>query len=339
MSILSPFFCLFIPFALCLGLTGLALRWLRARQLLDQPNERSSHATPTPRGGGLALVPALLGPWAVIGTITGDWANLWPLLVAGLALAVISWADDIWTVPPGWRLLAHGLAVAAGLAALPSDALGAPALLFQGLLPLWLDRIIAALAWIWFINLFNFMDGIDGITVVETLFLGLGIAAIDFAAGSLGVTAGYGLALAGVALGFAAWNWQPAKIFLGDVGSVPLGFLAGWLLIRAAAVDHLWLPALVLPLYYLTDATVTLVRRALNKEAVWRPHRQHFYQRAVRCLGRHDSVSLAIGALNLSLLVIAVLAVGSPGWGLMAPLSVFMLLAWMRRLERHTTSA
>ncbi|MBB6254762.1 MraY family glycosyltransferase [Nitrospirillum iridis] len=323
MSILTPFLCLFLPFLLALGLTGAATWWLKRRQVLDRPNERSSHVAPTPRGGGLGVVPALLGAWVVTGLLAGDMDTLWPVVVAALALATVSWADDLASVPPGWRLLAQVLAVAVGLSALPSEAL-----VFQGWLPHWLDRFVAGLAWVWFVNLFNFMDGIDGISAVETLCLGLGLAAAYFAAGLMGFMSSYALALAGVALGFIAWNWHPARVFLGDVGSVPLGFLSGWLLLRAAG-DGLWLPALILPLYYLTDATVTLARRLWRREPVWQAHRQHFYQQAVRRLGRHDLVALAILAANAALAATAILAFTDPSWVVAAPVTVIALLAWM----------
>ncbi|MDE1145181.1 MAG: glycosyltransferase family 4 protein [Azospirillaceae bacterium] len=325
MSILTPFLCLFLPFLLALGLTGGATWWLKRRQVMDRPNERSSHTLPTPRGGGLGVVPALLGAWAVTGAFAGDMDVLWPVIAATLPLAAISWADDLWGVPPGWRLVAQVLAVAIALTALPSDAL-----VFQGWLPHWLDRLVAGLAWVWFVNLFNFMDGIDGISAVETLCLGLGLAAAYFAAGQMGFMSSYALALAGVALGFIAWNWHPAKVFLGDVGSVPLGFLSGWMLLRAAA-DGLWLPALILPLYYLADASVTLAKRLWRREPVWQAHRQHFYQQAVRRLGRHDLVALAILAANTALVATAILAFTEPGWAVAAPLTVAALLFWMAR--------
>ncbi|MEA1674533.1 glycosyltransferase family 4 protein [Nitrospirillum sp. BR 11163] len=327
MSILTPFLCLFLPFLLALGLVGAATWWLKRRQVMDQPNERSSHISPTPRGGGLGVVPALLGAWAVTGLVAGDMDTLWPTIAAALALAVISWSDDLGGVPPGWRLLAQVLAVAVGLSALPGEAL-----VFQGWLPHWLDRFVAGLAWVWFVNLFNFMDGIDGISAVETLCLGLGLAAAYFAAGLMGFMSSYALALAGVALGFIAWNWHPARVFLGDVGSVPLGFLSGWLLLRAAG-DGLWLPALILPLYYLSDATLTLAKRLWRREPVWQAHRQHFYQQAVRRLGRHDLVALAILAANAALAASAILSFTDPSWVVVAPVTVAALLAWMAHVK------
>ena len=186
--------------------------------------------------------------------------------------------------------------------------------LFEGALPLWLERLIAGVALFWMINLTNFMDGIDGITGVETTAIGLGIAIVA-AVGGLAIgrvdLAPLGLALAATAAGFLFWNWHPARIFMGDVGSVPLGFFTGWLLIAAAA-DGAWAPALILPAYYLADATITLARRAARLEPVWQAHRQHYYQRAALAGWSHDRIALAVGALDIVLIGTALLASHAP---------------------------
>lgn len=312
-----------------LGLSGLVLGELRRRHVFDRPNERSSHTAPTPRGGGWGLLPPLWAAWATIAWLTGDLDGIGPVLVASALLAIVSWADDISAVAALPRLLAHGLAVTVGLATLPSDAL-----VFQGLLPLAADRVLAGLGWLWFVNLYNFMDGIDGITGTETVCIGAGLALVGVLSGIGSQLAGYGLAMAGAALGFLAWNWRPAKVFMGDVGSVPLGYLTGWLLL-AAAMNGLWLPALILPLYYLADATLTLLRRLVRGERFWQAHRQHFYQRAVdRGLG-HDRVVLAILATNALLLVAALGSLMAWWAALAAPVLVILLMAWMAG-SRHT---
>lgn len=315
---------LLLPWLATLGLTALVLRELRRRQVLDRPNARSSHKAPTPRGGGWGPLPPLWAAWALVAWQTGDLERAGPVLAASLPLALISWADDVRAVDALPRLLAQALAVAAGLAALPADAL-----VFQGLLPLPADRLLAGLGWLWFVNLYNFMDGIDGITGGQTVCIGAGLALVLIVAGVDGPLAAYGLALAGAALGFLAWNWRPAKVFLGDVGSVTLGYLAGWMLLAAAA-DGLWLPALILPLYYMVDATLTLLRRMLRGERVWQAHRQHFYQRAVdRGLG-HDRVVVAMLAANTVLLALALATLWTPWAAPAAALPVLALMGWMR---------
>jgi UDP-N-acetylmuramyl pentapeptide phosphotransferase/UDP-N-acetylglucosamine-1-phosphate transferase len=267
----------------------------------DRPNERSSHSIATPRGGGLAVMLALLPAWALFILLgAAPPATVVAVLGAGF-LALVSFADDLRSRHPLLRLLAQAGAVAAGIAALP-DAGG----VFQGLLPPLLDRALSGLLWLWFVNLYNFMDGIDGITGTETAFLGAALALCAFVnreldnAGQVAL----GLATAAAALGFLRWNWQPARIFLGDVGSVPLGYLLGWLLLATAAAGA-WRAALLLPLYYLADATWTLGRRALRGEKVWRPHREHLYQKAVQRGMSHAAVVRRILALDLVLLVLA----------------------------------
>ena len=287
--------------------TGLVLRALERRAILDHPNPRSSHAAPTPRGGGLAVIATLVAAWA-LGALafSPKPAGVAVILALAIALAAVSWLDDVKGAPVVLRLGAHLAAVAVGLATLAGNG---P--VFQGLLPPALDFAAAALLWLWFINLFNFMDGIDGIAGVETASIGLGIGLIALAAGWRADAAFFGLTLAAAALGFLRWNWHPARIFLGDVGSVPLGFVLGWLLIWAAQAGF-WAAALILPLYYLADATITLGRRLARGERVWQAHRGHFYQRAARAMGSHAPVARAVLYLNLLLVALALLAAAVP---------------------------
>ncbi len=250
---------------------------LRRAAVLDRPNERSSHAIPTPRGGGIAVVAASLAAW--LGLIAAGAApvTLLPVISGAVALAVISWLDDLHGLSPAIRLGAQCAAVALGVVvAMPEGAVS------QGWLPPMLDIAAAALLWVWFVNLYNFMDGIDGLAGSETAAIGIGLALFaTIGVGDDPVIAAPAAAIAAAAIGFLVWNWAPARIFLGDVGSVPLGYLIGFLLLATAARGH-WKIALILPLYFLADATITLLRRLARGERVWLPHREHFYQQAVR---------------------------------------------------------
>ena len=305
-----------LAFILPLAATALGVRlllpWLTARAVLDRPNERSSHKSPTPRGGGLVVVAVVAAALWVIQIATG--APLWRLAVLTLALAAlaaVSWLDDRRGADWRLRLVLQLAAVAAGLVAIGIGPLAER----LGLAP-WLVGIPLALAWMWFVNLYNFMDGIDGITGTETASIGVGLVAL--AVVSLGSVAGQGLAglaLAGAAIGFLIWNWHPARIFLGDVGSVPLGYIVGGFLIQAVIAGH-WAAALILPLYYLADATIVLLARALTGQKPWEAHRSHFYQRAHQGGLSHSQVSLCIGALNI--LLIALAAVAGLGWSWLA---------------------
>jgi UDP-N-acetylmuramyl pentapeptide phosphotransferase/UDP-N-acetylglucosamine-1-phosphate transferase len=269
---------------------------LRRRALFDRPNERSLHDSPTPRGGGIAVIATVIAAWALFAAL-GETAPSTVIVAAAAAgLAVLSWIDDLGGLPAWLRLLAHLAAALAGLLALPQTPV------FQGWLPLALDRAAAALLWLWFTNLFNFMDGMDGLAGSEAASIAFGLALL----------AGSGIAplaavIFGAAIGFLVWNWAPARIFLGDVGSVPLGYLLGFLLLAAAAEGY-WAAALILPLYFLADATLTLSRRLLRGERVWQAHREHFYQRAVQTGLSHDAVAWRVALANAALIACAMLA-------------------------------
>lgn len=293
--------------ALTVVATRRVREYLLRRQILDLPNERSSHTLPTPRGGGLATSPILVALLLAMGWFHHS-VLLGMLGLGALVLVAISWVDDRRGLPPLPRFLTHALMIAAVLVLLPGQWL-----VFDGLLPIWLDRFLSGIAWLWFVNLYNFMDGIDGITGTETFCIGLGIAlAASWAPGmtQLDVIPA-GLLVAAIGGAFLVWNWHPAKIFLGDSGSVPLGFVLGGLLLLLAMQGQL-AAAVILPAYYLTDATLTLVRRALNHEKIWQAHRKHFYQRAVQGGKRHDQVVLTIAAGNGALLVCAMWSVTAP---------------------------
>jgi UDP-N-acetylmuramyl pentapeptide phosphotransferase/UDP-N-acetylglucosamine-1-phosphate transferase len=291
--------------------TWAVLRVLRLRGVLDHPNERSSHQLPTPRGGGIAVVAVIAAGWLLIALspgIAGAGGSgqqvLVVVLAAGLALAVLSFFDDLRGLPVLLRLGAQIAAVAVVILVLPDQVR-----VFQETLPIAADRALTAFVWLWFINAYNFMDGIDGITAVETGSIGAGLALLalfGLAAGDIGLA---GAVIAGAAVGFGLWNWHPAKLFLGDVGSIPLGYLLGFLLLVLAAQGQ-WAAALLLPLYYLGDASVTLVRRLSKRERVWQAHRSHYYQQAARAWGDHSRVSLTILAANLVLIAISILAGG-----------------------------
>jgi len=314
-------------FAISCVATRVLIGMLQRGAVLDLPNARSSHVVPTPRGGGIA----------VIGTIVLAWLVLWAqgivpmasavIALAAAALAVVSWIDDLRGLSPGVRLLVQFAAVAAGMLVLPDGRL------FQGWLPPSLDVIAGALIWVWFVDLFNFMDGIDGIDGAEAAAIGLGIVLVASVGGAIDLgLAAPAVAVAAASLGFLVWNWAPARIFLGDVGSVPLGYLLGFLLFELARRGQ-WAVALILPLYFLADASLTLLRRLLRGERVWQAHREHFYQRAVQRGLSHAAVVLRVIAADLVLIGSACAA--ATGWGFaalaVAALTVLALLVALSR--------
>ena len=316
-------------FAGAAALTGLVRAALQRHGVMDRPNERSSHARAVPRGGGIAVVGVLLAAWLALwlwDACRGCGALFWVALAGALGLAAVSWLDDLrGGLSALLRLLAQIAAVGAGIASLPGDGL-----VFQGAVPALVDHALAAAAWLWFVNLFNFMDGIDGISGAEGASLGLGaflLALLGLVPAELGPL---GLALTGVSLGFLLWNWNPARIFLGDVGSVPLGYLAGWLLLALAAAGA-WQAALLLPAYYLADATFTLLRRLLRGRRIWQAHREHFYQRVVGAGWSHGRTAALIAGHNLLLVGLAVASQQGPaaaGASLAAGALLVAVLLW-----------
>ncbi len=187
-----------------LAATAVVLYFLRRHAILDHPNARSSHGAPVPRGGGLAVIAVLTGAWA-FGAPAAMQLEIWVVLLGAALLAAVSWIDDLGSLTPITRLLAQGAGVAAALIWLSDSGL-----VFQGLLPRPLDLAATAMIWLWFVNLFNFMDGIDAISAVEAASIGGGVALIAALAPATGLDPQLGLTLAAAALGFLFWNWPPA---------------------------------------------------------------------------------------------------------------------------------
>jgi UDP-N-acetylmuramyl pentapeptide phosphotransferase/UDP-N-acetylglucosamine-1-phosphate transferase len=311
------------------GATWAVTRLLVRLEIYDRPNERSSHDAPKPRGGGLALIPLLLAAWAAWTLWSGSApAGFWPVLGGAVVLALVSLADDLRGLPAAVRLAAQAAAVAAGLAGMSESGLVA-----QGLLPPLADRLAAGLFWVWFVNLFNFMDGIDGISGAEASSVAVGLALVAVVAGLPAAPMALALLLVAATLGFLAWNWPPAHVFLGDVGSIPLGYLLGWLLVAAAAEGQ-WVAALILPSYYLADATVTLAGRAARGAKLWQAHREHFYQRAVQGGLSHQAVVLWMLACNIALIAFALWAAAGQPWPAVAG-AALVVGALLAKLQYH----
>ncbi len=277
-------------------LTGSIRRYASAR-LLDHPNDRSSHAVPTPRGGGLSFVVVISGALPLL-TLAGllPW-SVTIAFAATLPVAMIGFLDDHRPVSAALRLLVHALAAAWGLYWL------------GGLLPLswgaavidlgWPGQLLAWIGLVWLLNLFNFMDGIDAIAGAEAVTVLAGMALVMGLTGELGFILPL-LIAAGAVAGFLLWNLPPARIFMGDVGSGYLGLLLGLLALLGTVHSPrtLWSWVIMLACF-VTDATVTLLRRLLRREAVHHAHRSHAYQRAARRWHSHGRVSGAVAVINL----------------------------------------
>lgn len=297
-------------------------RYALSRDLLDHPNERSSHTAPTPRGGGVAIVLAFLaGLVALHGLGEVNEMLLWALAGGGVAVALVGFVDDHGGLSARARLTVHFAAVAWALywlCGMPPLPVGG-GYVVDG--PAW--TAIGAVGLVWLLNLYNFMDGIDGIAGVEAVSVALGAAL-------LGGSSAWWL-VAAAAGGFLVLNWPPARLFMGDVGSGFLGFVLGVLAVDAAAWELVPLASTAILLgVFLVDATVTLFRRWARGEQLSQAHRSHAYQHAAVRFGGHRPVVVGVLAINtLWLLPWAWVAQVWPRWGLVAALVALAPLAWV----------
>jgi UDP-N-acetylmuramyl pentapeptide phosphotransferase/UDP-N-acetylglucosamine-1-phosphate transferase len=283
----------------------IALKPLLVRYALARPNARSSHKAPTPQGGGIAVLAATLfiAGSAAVGIALPFWEFV-IVVAAAVAFAVIGTADDIRPLPVRLRLAMQFIVVGAVVS--QSDIR-----LFPGTVPHILEWSFLIFGGVWFVNLVNFMDGLDWISVAEMVPITAFVAGL----GLVGVVpmwiAVLAAALCGALLGFAPFNKPVAKLFLGDVGSLSIGLLVGWMLLQLAGAGAL-AAAILLPLYYLMDATITLLRRLARREKVWEAHRSHFYQQATNNGFSVMSVSAHVFGLNLVLAGLAAMTLVWP---------------------------
>jgi UDP-N-acetylmuramyl pentapeptide phosphotransferase/UDP-N-acetylglucosamine-1-phosphate transferase len=302
---------------------------LLRRYALAKPNVRSSHREATPQGGGIAVIAATtVATWLGIFSM-GDaiGAPLLTVFTAVVLMACVGAIDDMRPLPVAPRLIVQALAIALVISTLPDQLRVFPAI------PWWIERAVLFVGGLWFVNLVNFMDGIDWMTVAEVVPITAALVIIGYL-GFLAVDAvTVALALGGAMIGFAYFNRPAARLFLGDVGSLPIGLLLGWLLLLLAGNGE-FPAALLLPSYYLADASLTVGRRLLHGEKIWQAHRTHYYQRATdrgftvtEVVARVFCVNLGLAALALATVIvhgriidIAALACGAAlvGWLLYA---------------------
>ena len=283
------------------------LRPLLVRYALARPNARSSHTVPTPQGAGIAVVAAtltcLVAWWAVHSIATGHaQANVVVFALATTGLAAIGFIDDVAPLSARVRLIVQTGACLGLLQALPDGVRALP------FLPYPIEVVVSLIGLVWFVNLTNFMDGIDGMTVagIVPMLAGVGLLALNANVGAT-TDAVIALTLAGALIGFAPYNHPIAKVFLGDVGSLAIGGMTGWLLLSLSCRGGL-IAAVILALYYLADTTLTLFQRWWRGAQVGQAHREHFYQQATkRGLGVVQVIS-RVWLLNGALLVLALVA-------------------------------
>ena len=302
-------------------LTELIRRYSLKKNLLDTPNERSSHSIATPRGGGLSIVLVFL---ISIGLSDLQPTNIvYALIGSGILVAVVGFLDDQGHIAAKWRLLVHFMAVAWVLYWLG----GIPEFQLLGFTInlSWLSFLIVAIILVWLLNLFNFMDGIDGIAASETIFISCGGAYFLWLAGLENLSF-IALILAASTAGFLILNWPPAKIFMGDVGSGFLGLMLGVIAYATILQGMLvWIWVILFGIF-LVDSGVTLLRRILNGERWYEAHCSHAYQHAARKWG-HKRVSISVMIINLFFLFpLALLSHLKPEMGIIFTLLTFIPL-------------
>lgn len=290
-----------LVFALSWLLTACLRRYALSRSLMDVPNERSAHSVPTPRGGGVAIVVSFLAGLPVLAQLDIlSLTTLYALLGGGFLVAVIGFADDHGHIPARWRLIGHFLA---GCWALYWLGGLAPLEIFNTRIDLgWAGRLFALMYLVWMLNLYNFMDGIDGLASAEAVSVCLGISLVYWV-GGYGALAWSPLLLAAAVAGFLCWNFPPAKIFMGDAGSGFLGLIFGTMTLEAAWQNPqlLWSWIILLAIF-IVDATWTLGRRLFRGEKIYEAHSSHGYQHAARRFG-HKPVTLAVVTINIVFLL------------------------------------
>ena len=284
-------------------------QWSLRRNIFDVPNERSSHTVPTPRGGGLIITSVCLSIFLIY-CLFFQIDFYWSYFAGAVIVALISWLDDLFSISSLWRFLCHSLAAILVVWSLGFwDAVYIP---FAGTIQLGQTGQVITFFWIvWMINAYNFMDGIDGIAGAQALTGGVGWLFIGMLLG-IEHTGFYGGIIAFSSLGFLIHNWQPAKIFMGDVGSAFLGYsfaVLPLLALKETDKEQFLLPviAVTLVLLFVFDSLITLFKRIFKREKIWQAHREHIYQRLIISGFSHRFVTSLYAALSIIILILLIL--------------------------------
>lgn len=296
---------LLIAFSISWGVNrALAHNLIKPLVILAQVNRRSAHTIPVPLGGGIGI---LLGIVLSLPFLNESHSNIIiSLYLSCIALGILSWWNDKVDLRASLRLGIQTIAACYCV------------FLLLPFVP-WQLFPFLVFALLWFTNLYNFMDGSDGILAVETIAISLGLAILSHSLLPLTLTA--------ATLAFLCFNWPPAKLFSGDVGSIPIGFLLGFLLLLFA-INYSIIPAFILPLYFTMDATITLCKRILRREKIWQAHAQHYYQQAIQKGFSHRRVMLTVAALNGFLIFCAYVSMSYPVPAIFVAVLAVMLCLW-----------
>lgn len=292
----------------CLLGTKYLIQFLSKKNITDIPNHRSSHQIPVPRGGGIAMVVSLLASLLLYIFYYQANCQLFYFISAVLLAATISFLDDISEVRISLRLLIQTIAVWLMMQATPSY----DHTVLLHFMPLWLEKACVGFGLLAFLNVYNFMDGIDGITASQTIHIATTtllfylLTPIDEP-----LVLVVAISLIAISLAFLCFNWQPAQIFMGDVGSISLGLICGWLLINLGLHGYL-ASTIIIPAYYFADGVFIVLRRLCKGEKIWEPHAQHFFQKAAKRNKSHAKIVKKIIIANFLLAMLSVIAITQP---------------------------
>jgi Fuc2NAc and GlcNAc transferase len=315
-----------LAFAFSFVLTFLVRKWAIHKSIIDHPNERSSHSVPTPRGGGIAIAVSWFLGLSYFFYTNQIESQLYYALMAGIPLTIIGFMDDLISLKPGIRFLIQFICAGLGLYFL--SGLQQVDFGFATYSIAWIFTPLALIAIVWLINLFNFLDGIDGYISTEVIFIGITMLIL--------FNDSIGLLIAIAVLGFLFWNWQKAKIFMGDVSSTLLGYNVAVFAIyyqnQNKASIVVWL---ILTSVFWFDATITLLRRIKNKENLGLAHRKHAFQRIVQAGFSHQKTVLWSLGLNIIGIAFVVLAIQLPKYSLLfLVIDILMLVFVLRYIDK-----
>jgi UDP-N-acetylmuramyl pentapeptide phosphotransferase/UDP-N-acetylglucosamine-1-phosphate transferase len=307
-------------------LTRVLISYLSSLGVVDVPSMRRSHDKVTPRGGGLAIVIVVTIAFSMFEYLTTNaFAASTKIIPLLFIISAVSFWDDLKPISAIIRLIVHLICASFAVFFFLS-----PTLSLIHHLPLYITFAIAVIALSGFINIYNFMDGIDGISCMESIHLSVTMLLLcrlqPEAIVNLYFITILSTIIFGCCCGFLIFNWHPAKIFLGDIGSISLGFLTGLcLLLLSSSNIHLFIACFIAALYYITDGGLTILIRLVNKEKIWQPHLKHFFQKAVQNGKTHKQVVSSIAVCNIFLMLLSVTSLFYPVMSIMLALAVISL--------------
>lgn len=314
-----------IPLLFSILITKPLIVYLKKKQVVDTPNQRTNHKIPTPRGGGLAILICILICFTTIELQSHTNYYLIYLITAISICAAISLLDDIFNISILVRICFQILTVY-----LTINSLHGYNTTILPYLSLTIEKTLIAIALLGFVNIYNFMDGIDGLAASQTIYISTIVLIFSIIDPQINPSISYiCLSIVGSCLGFLIYNWHPAKIFMGDVGSVTLGLICGWLLINLAIYGYIT-AAIIIPGYYLADGITTILKRLIHKKKIWQAHSEHYYQLAIRKGKLHSQVTKKIIYCNLILGILSLFSINYPIASLV--LAILFLFRFLIRL-------